>query len=403
MAPEDISPGQIREPRPRRLLYVGLCVLVVAIAVVANGVIGRAKTEHEVAQRTIEQALPSVELINPRRGADAHELILPGDIQAFAAAPIYARASGYVRAWYKDIGDRVKKGEKLADIDTPDLDQQLAQARADLANAQANATVATTTANRYRELAGRAIVSKQTDEEKSGEAASKRALLESARANLARLEALVAFKSLVAPFDGIVTTRSIDIGALINAGGTTGSALYQVADIHIVRVYVRVPQAFVADLKVGMKAILRVPQYPGRDFGATLVAISGAITQESRTALVQLQAENPEGKLWPGTYTEVHFQLPPNPDAIRVPATALMFGEKGVRVATVDSNDAVVLKPVQLGLDIGSDVEILSGLSGSDQVINSPLETLNTSDKVRVVKREAPARIVEADGQQKSN
>lgn len=390
MSSEGLPPGAVREPRTSRLLLLGLCLLVGAGAVVFNGVRSRATSEQAVGQRTIEQSQPYVELIAPRQGSESQELVLPGDIQAFALAPIYARASGYVTAWYKDIGDKVTKGEKLADIDTPDLDQQFAQAKSELATAKVNATLAASTAGRYRELVGRAIVSKQADDEKSGDAAAKQAIYESSRANLARLEALMAFKSLVAPFDGIVTTRSIDVGALINAGGTTGTALYQIADIRQVRIYVRIPQAFVGDLKEGMKAVLRMPQYPGKSFEATLVGISRAIAQESRTALVQLQAENPEGKLWPGTYTEVRFQIPANVNALRVPATALMFGERGVRVATVDSNDAVVLKTVQLGRDIGTDVEILSGLTSSDQLIDSPLETLNANDKVRIAKRVVP-------------
>jgi RND family efflux transporter MFP subunit len=241
-------------------------------------------------------------------------------------------------------------------------------------------------------------VSKQTDEEKAADASAKQAILESTRANLARLEALVAFKALSAPFDGIVTTRSIDVGTLLNAGGTTGSALYQVADIHRVRIYVRVPQAYVADLKPGTKATLRLPQYPGRSFEARLVGSSNAIAQESRTALVQLQADNADGKLWPGTYAEVHFQLEPNPDALRVPATALMFSQRGLQLASVDENGVVLFKPVQIGRDIGNDVEVLAGLAASDQIINSPLETLNTGDKVKVVKSVPPVPpVVRAD------
>lgn len=405
MSSEGVSPDQIREPRPRRLLVGGLCLLLMAGVVVAGGIRGRANSDRTVARRTAEQAVPAVEVIVAQRGAAAQELVLPGDIQAFSAAPIYARASGYVTAWYKDIGDRVRRGEKLADIDTPDLDQQFAQAKADLATATANAALATATAKRYRELVGQSIVSKQTDEEKSGDAAAKQAMLESARANLARLEALVAFKALIAPFDGVVTTRSIDVGALINGGGNTGIALYQIADIRRVRIYVRVPQAFVGDLTPGTRATLRLPQFPGRSFDAALVGTSNSIAQESRTALVQLQADNPDGKLWPGTYTEVHFQIAANPDALRVPATALMFGEGGIRLATLDRDDKVVLKPVKVGRDIGSDIEILSGITNSDRLIDSPVETLNAGDKVRVVKEgtQPAPKVVEAERGKQTN
>jgi RND family efflux transporter MFP subunit len=386
MSSGDLSPEQIREPRPRRLLLVAVCLLLAAAAIVFNGVRSRAKSDQEVARRTSEQAVPSVEVLMAQRGTGAQEIVLPGDIQAFSTAPIYARASGYVHSWHKDIGDKVKKGDVLAEIDTPDLDQQYAQAKADLSNSIATSTLATATAQRYHALVGRAIVSQQADEEKTSDANSKAAAVESARANLARLEALMAFKSLVAPFDGVVTARSIDVGALINAGGTTGTALYQIADLHAVRVYVRVPQAFVAELKEGLSAKLGLPQYPGQTFDAKLVGISNSVSQESRTALVQLHADNPSGKLWPGNYTEVHFQLDANPNVLRVPATALIFGEGGIRVATLDANDAVAIKPVQIGRDIGADVEVLAGITGADRLIDSPLETLDTGSKVRVVK-----------------
>jgi RND family efflux transporter MFP subunit len=388
----DELPSKIQEPRPRRLLVVSFCVLVGAGLVVAGGVRGRAKIEQEVVRRTIDQSIPIVEVVQPQRGGTAREIVLPGNVEAFSTAPIYARASGYVTAWFKDIGDRVKSGERLAEIDTPELDQQYAQAKADVANAQVNAAMSAGTAKRYHELVGRAIVSKQTDEEKTADANAKQAILESARANLARLEALVAFKTLTAPFDGIVTTRSLDVGTLLNAGGTTGTALYQVADIHRVRIYVRVPQAYVADLRPGTKATLQVRQFPGRTFEATLVGSSNAIAQESRTALIQLQADNPDGELWPGTYAEVHFQLAPNQEALRIPATALIFSDRGLRVATVDDSGVVSLKPVQIGRDIGNEVEVIAGLAASDRIINSPLETLGIGDKVRVAKanRAAP-------------
>lgn len=404
MPSEGHSPEDIKEPKPRRLMLIAACLLLAAGVVAISGVRGRARTDREVAQRTREQAVPTVEVIAPKRGAQAQQLTLPGNIEAFSNAPIYARASGYVSAWYKDIGDKVRRGEPLARIDTPELDQQYAQAKADVANAHAAATLAAATAKRYRELVDRSIVSRQMDEEKTADAKVKQAALEASQANLARLDALVAFKTIVAPFDGIVTTRSVDVGALISGGGTTGTALYQVADIKRVRIYVRVPQAYVADLAPGTKAALRLPQYPGQTFPALMVGSSNAISQESRTALVQLRAENPDGKLWPGTYTEVQFQLPENPNALSVPATAVVFGEKGLRAATVSPDDTVVMKPVQIGRDIGNDIEVLSGLSPGDRLIDSPLETLSTGDKVRVVKDSSTSRVVDAkEGTRSSN
>lgn len=386
MSSEDLSADQIKEPKPLRLLIVGVIVVAAAAAAVFMGVKGRASADQEVAQRTAEEAIPPVDVLLPTRGVAAKDLVLPGDIEAFDTAPIYARASGYVSAWYKDIGAKVKKGEKLADIETPELDQQYAQAKADLANAVANSKLAAVTAERYHTLVKESYVSKQQDDQGTADAAAKAAAVESAQANLARIESLVGFKSLVAPFDGVVTQRAIDIGQLMNAGGTAGNALFQVADLHRVRIYVRVPQAYIDFLKPGVTASLRMPQYPGQDFAATLVTTSNAIAQESRTALVQLQADNAEGKLWPGTFTEVHFHLEAKPNALSIPATALLFGERGIQVATVDSNGAVKFKSVQVGQDIGSNVEILAGLSENDRIIDTPLESLNDGDRVRIVR-----------------
>jgi RND family efflux transporter MFP subunit len=396
---EELPPDQVKEPKPFRLLLVGVVVVAAAGFAVFTGLKGRAQANLEVIQRTAEEAIPPVDVILPKRGATAKDLVLPGDIQAFNTASIYPRASGYVSAWYKDIGARVKKGEKLADIDTPELDQQFAQAKADLANATANARLATATADRYHTLVKQSFVSQQTDDQGTADAAAKAASVDSARANLARIDSLVTFKSLVAPFDGVVTQRAIDIGALVNAGGTTGTPLFQIADLHRVRIYVRVPQAYLDDLKPGVTASLRMPQYPGQDFTAALVTTSNSIAQESRTALVELQADNLDGKLWPGTFTEVHFHLEPNPNALSVPATALLFGEHGIQLATVDANQSVVMKTVQVGQDIGANVEILAGLSDNDRLIDSPLETLSTGDKVRVVKQPGVAVDAKANAQ----
>jgi len=382
---EELSPDTIKEPRPLRLLLVIVIVIVAAGAAVFVGVKGRARANQEVAERTAEEAIPPVDVIRPIHGVKAQDLVLPG-IQAFDSAPIYARASGYVSAWYKDIGAKVKKGDKLADIDTPELDQQYAQAKADLANAIANAKLATATADRYHTLVKESFVSKQTDDQGTADAAAKAAAVDSAQANLARIDSLVGFKTLVAPFDGVVTQRAIDVGQLINAGGTAGNALFQVADLHRVRIYARVPQAYIDFLKPGVTASLRMPQYPGRDFTATLITTSNEIAQESRTALVQLQADNSEGKLRPGTFTEVRFHIDANPNALSVPTTALLFGEHGIQVATVDANQAVAFKAVHVGQDIGNDVEIRAGLSESDRIIDSPLESLSNGDRVRVVK-----------------
>jgi RND family efflux transporter MFP subunit len=386
MSSDELPPDQIKEPKPLRLLIVGIVVIAAAAAAIFMGVRSRASADQEVAQRTADEAIPPVDVIFPTQGVTAKDLVLPGDIEAFDSAPIYARASGYVSGWYKDIGAKVKKGDKLADIDTPELDQQYAQAKADLANAVANSKLAAVTADRYHTLVKESYVSKQQDDQGTADAAAKAAAVESAQANLSRIDSLVGFKTLVAPFDGVVTQRAIELGQLITAGGTAGSALFQVADLHRVRIYVRVPQAYIDFLKPGVTASLRMPQYPGQDFAATLVTTSNAISRESRTALVQLQADNADGKLWPGTFTEVHFHIEANPKALSIPTTALLFGEHGIQVATVDANQAVMFKNVQVGQDIGSSVEILSGLSENDRIIDSPLESLSNGGRVRVVK-----------------
>ena len=269
----------------------------------------------------------------------------------------------------------MKKGDKLADIDTPELDHQYAQAKADLANAVANSKLADVTADRYHTLVKESYVSKQQDDQGTADAAAKAAAVEfCAGQSRRRIDSLVGFKTLVAPFDGVVTQRAIELGQLMTAGGTAGNALFQIADVHRVRIYVRVPQAYIDFLKPGVTASLRMPQYPGQDFAATLVTTSNAIAQDSRTALVQLQADNAEGKLWPGTFTEVHFHIEANPKALSIPATALMFGEHGIQVATVDADQAIAFKNVQVGQDIGANVEILSGLTENDRIIDSPLE-----------------------------
>lgn len=404
MSSDELPPDQIKEPKPLRLLIVGVIMLAAAAAAVFMGVRGRASADQEVAQRTAEEAIPPVDVLFPTRGVTAKDLVLPGDIEAFNSAPIYARASGYVSVWYKDIGAKVKKGDKLADIDTPELDQQYAQAKADLANAVANSKLAAVTAERYHTLVKQSYVSRQQDDQGTADAAAKAAAVEFAQANLSRVDSLVGFKTLVAPFDGVVTQRAIELGQLITAGGTAGNALFQVADLHRVRIYVRVPQAYIDFLKPGVTASLRMPQYPGQDFAATLVTTSNAISHKSRTALVQLQADNAEGKLWPGTFTEVHFHIEANPNALSIPTTALMFGEHGIQVATVDANQAILFKSVQVGQDIGSNVEILSGLSENDRIINSPLKSLNNGGKVRVVKEkreDAPPKTAEKEAPKK--
>jgi RND family efflux transporter MFP subunit len=307
-------------------------------------------------------------------------------------APIYARATGYVKGWNVDIGAHVKAGQVLATLDTPDVDQQWMQAKAELASAVAADKLAAVTAVRWHQMVN--AVSRQDVDTKDSDAVAKHAAVDSAQANVARLEALEAFKSLVAPFDGIVTQRNTDVGNLVNAGA--GQPMFEVADMHEARIYVRVPQAFLGELKPGIKAILDIPQYPDERFEAKLVSTSNSVTEDSRSALVQLQADNPDDKLWPGSFTEVHFQLAGNPDAIRLPSTALIFADHGMQVAILDADGTAKLKTVQIGRDLGESVEITSGVSASDRVIDNPPETLGSGDPVRMVGADAesaPAKV----------
>jgi RND family efflux transporter MFP subunit len=286
--------------------------------------------------------------------------------------------------WYKDIGAHVTAGDLLATIETPDLDQELAQAKADLAVAQANDRLAEVTAERWQKLLKSDAVSVQEVDVKAGDAAAKRASVEAAQAAVARLQAQEAFKRIVAPFDGIITSRRTDVGALINAGSGVGPELFAVADVHRMRVYVRVPQAESAGIATGMQATLSLPQYPDRTFPAMVRTTAKAIDPASNTMLVELAADNADGALTPGTFADVHFQLPPEPDIVRIPTSALLFRAGGLKVATVGAGGKAVIKPVRAGRDLGSEVEVLSGLEPSDAVINSPPDSLLAGEEVRV-------------------
>ncbi len=376
----------------RRVLLISSVIGVAALGLAISGIVDRARSKQELIALTNEQAIPTVRLVQPAHGPSEQQLVLPGDVSAFNTGAIYARASGYVTDWFQDIGTHVKKGQVLATIDSPELDQQLAQARADLASARANEKLAQVTLERWKSLAAKSIVSQQAKDEKDGDAVSKAAAVAAAEANVARLEALTSFKALTAPFDGIVTARSVDIGDLVSAGGTIGKALFQVSDIHRVRIYVNVPQAYLREMKPGLRAVLELP---GSDetFEATLTSTSNSISENSRTGLVELQADNPNGRLWPGAFAEVHFHIPSDPSTLLIPATALVFSPDGMSVATVSADGKVMSKKIRIGRNLGNDVEVIGGLSASDQIIDSPQESIIPGDIVRIAesKRAIPA------------
>jgi RND family efflux transporter MFP subunit len=362
---------------------IALVALTITGGVAAYGIIQRAHSAAQAAQWTDQQAIPTVALARLRRGPGVRKVTLPGTIQAYYRAAIYARVSGYLQSWQADIGAHVKGGQLLASIDTPDLDQEFAQAKADLATATANAQLAAVTAERWNALVKLQWVSKQTADDKNGSAAATKATMDAASANVKRLEAMEGFKNIVAPFDGVVTARKTDIGALINAGNA-GQELFEVSDLHKVRIYVQVPQAFTAELQPGLQATFEMRQYPGQQFDAKVVTTSNAMELNSRSMLVELQADNADGKLFAGAYCQVHFQLPNNPNEMRVPATALVPADRGAQVALLGNDGKAVLKPVQLGRDFGDSVEVVAGLSPSDRVIDSPPETLQSGDQVQL-------------------
>jgi RND family efflux transporter MFP subunit len=405
---EDRHPSHDPAPPPRSLRRVGLIAMVAAISIAALGILERRSHEAEVKQWTQEQAVPSVAVITPKVGATTQNLVLPGTVQAWYEAPIYARVSGYLKNWYFDYGAHVKKGDVLAEIETPDLDAQLAAAQAKLNSAravvkvrEAEAQFAQSTYQRWRD-SPKGVVSVQEQEAKEADFNSAKARLSSAKAEVAadqgevdRLQALESFKQIIAPFDGVVTARETDIGALINAGSGTGGGsgpeLFRVADISKMRIYVQVPQQLSAGIKAGLSADLHLPQYPDKPFKATVATTSNAINLNARTLLVELHADNPDSELQPGAYAQVSFELPANSNVVHIPTSALVFREHGMEVATVGPDDKIELKPITLGRNLGTEVEVLSGLTVSDRVVNSPVDSLSTGDIVRIAGQPSPA------------
>jgi len=385
MNSEDIKP-----PSRRSLITTAAGAMLLAGAVVGYGLMDRAQSKQEVVQWTNTQALPTVALAKPLPGNAQQTLTLPGNIQPFNKAAIFARVNGYVKGWDHDIGSPVKSGQVLATIDAPDLDQQLSQAKATLASVRANLQIASLNADRNNILVKKEVVAQQLADQTTADAKAKEAVVDANEANVRQLEAMQSFKTLAAPFDGVVTARNVELGQLINSGGS-GQPLFEVSDLHRVRIFVQVPQSFSAGLKPGLKATFEMPQYPGVQFDATLSHISRAMNPTSHSMQVELQADNTEGKFFAGSYCNVHFEIPTEANLVRIPSTALITGNQGTQVATLDGNNKVVLKNVQLGRDLGDSVEVIAGLSPSDRIINNPPETLTAGDTVRVAAATPPA------------
>ena len=366
-------------------LYAILALIIVAAIVVA-GILPRLKARAALKTETNDLAVPNVSVIHPKLGAPQQEIVLPGNMEAFTDSPIYARTDGYLKKWYVDIGGHAKAGQLLAEIETPEVDQQLDQARADLNTAQANYTLSQTTAIRYQDLAKSDSVSKQDVDNAQGDFAAKKAMVASAQSNVKRLEEIQSWEKIYAPFDGVVTARNTDVGHLINSGaGTPAAELFHMAATQTLRVFINVPQADSQAAKPGLVADLTLPEFPGRTFKGKLVRTADSINPATRTLLVEVDVDNASGELLPGAYTEVHLKVPTGVPSLILPVTALIFRSQGLQVATVQGGNRAVLTSITLGRDMGTEVEVVSGLTADDSVIVSPPDSLIAGEQVRVV------------------
>ena len=390
MSSHDIETPLAKRP-PGNLKSKALILLVIAAVVVAWGITSRAKEKSSLAALTREQAVPVVKLIRPEERSAGETLSLPGTLQAYYSASVYARVSGYLKSWQVDIGTPVKSGQLLAEIETPEIDQQLKQAQANLDTALANEHLTEITSRRWHNLLSSDSVSQQEADEKSGDYDAKKALVEAARAEVDRLRALEGFKHITAPFDGIVTARKTDIGALINAGHDAGHELFTVADVHKLRLYVSVPQAYTNQVKVGMKAQVAVPERPGEIFSGVLTDNSQSVSGDTGTVLIELSVDNKDGKLLPGEYGDVSFALPKDAGVVRLPVSALTFRKEGLRVATLTADSRVAYRAISVSNDLGNVVEVASGLSASERIIDNPPDSLEEGDQVKVAPAAAPA------------
>ncbi len=361
----------------------GVLLLLVATGLAFWGISTRAKALAVVARETHELAVPTVSVVRPDKGAPQQEIVLPGTMQAFTDAPIYARTNGYLRKWYADIGTRVRAGQVLADIDTPEIDRQLEQTRADMATAEANLRLAQTTADRYRDLIKSNAVAQQDLDNANGNLEAKQTAVASSRANVNRLEQLHAFGRITSPFDGVVTARNTDVGALIDSG-SNAKELFHVASVRRLRVFVNVPELYSRAAHPGMQADLTLDEFPGRRFAATLARTAESIDVASRSLLTEFDVDNPKGELLPGSYVQVHLKLATETSTFKLPVNTLIFRTEGLQVATVIDGTRVALTPVTLGRDFGTSVEVITGLTGNEQIIVNPPDSIQTGQTVRI-------------------
>ncbi len=389
MQPDPVQPVMDPNVPPHRvsrrgLTIAGLGAFGIAAVIVVMGITTRKMADAKLQEWTENQAVPVVAVALPDTRGKRTTFELPGRLEAYTQAQIYARVSGYVREWKADIGTPVKAGDLLAEIDAPDLDQQIMQAEADLASAKANSALSDMTLQRGQSLITSRAISQQDLDQRAADSSNKQGLVRSSQANLDRLRVLERYKHLVAPFDGLVTARTTDVGALINAGSGGGPPMFVVSQIDKLRAYVNVPQNYVPSIRVGTKAQISVPEYPGKKFPGTVEASAQAVDAASGTTRMQLVVDNTANELMTGSFATVVFELPHPETALNVPASALIFNRSGLQVAIVDSANRIVVKPITIARDLGSEVEVASGITAEDHVVINPPDGVVTGDQVRV-------------------
>jgi RND family efflux transporter MFP subunit len=370
-----------------------LLILLVVALVVIWGISSRHKASAQLSQETHELAIPTVSVIHPKLGAPQQEIVIPGDMQPYADAPIFARTSGYLKKWYSDIGANVRAGQLLAEIESPEVDQQLQAARADLSTAEANMNLAQVTAARYKDLLKTDSVAQQDVDNATGNYDARRTSVESAQANVKRLQDMQSFEKVYAPFDGVITARNTDVGQLIDSGSSGGTAreLFHISAVSPLRVYVNVPQLDSPQIRPGLRADLVLSEFPGRRFQGTVVRSSGAIDNTSRTLLTEVDVDNSARLLKPGGYVEVHLKLPSPVSTFTLPVNATIFKSAGLQVAIVKDGKTISLVPVTPGRDFGTEIEIVAGLKGDEWVVLNPSDSLADGATVRVAETPGPA------------
>ena len=394
MQPDPVQPVMDSNVAPhmvsrRGLTIAGLGAFGIVAVIVVMGITTRKMADAKLQEWTENQAVPVVAVALPDTRGKRTTFELPGRLEAYTQAQIYARVSGYVREWKADIGTPVKAGDLLAEIDAPDLDQQIMQAEADLASAKANSALSDMTLQRGQSLITSRAISQQDLDQRAADSSNKQGLVRSSQANLDRLRVLERYKHLVAPFDGLVTARTTDVGALINAGSGSGPPMFVVSQIDKLRAYVNVPQNYVPSIRVGTKAQISVPEYPGKKFPGTVEASAQAVDAASGTTRMQLVVDNTANELMTGSFATVVFELPHPETALNVPASALIFNRSGLQVAIVDSANRIVVKPITIARDLGSEVEVASGITAEDHVVINPPDGVVTGDQVRVASEPA--------------